>query len=140
MSILIGILMVVLFVGAGAVLAQDGSVAPEVIAKNLAENVLGEQMVKHVRVSSDGAQIDIHWESATFKPANSRETTRDLLKAEAELAGGAIMTIMRPITLRFVILLGEKTLASGEMSRGGRFAITYASDLRGSPLVGALPD
>jgi hypothetical protein len=130
--------MVVLFLGAGSLLAQESSVPPEVIAKNLAENVLGEQMVKHVKVSTNGEQIDIHWESATYKQANSRETTRDLLKAEAELAGGAIMTVMQPITLRFIILLGTKMLASGEMARGGRFSITYASELRGSALADAI--
>ncbi len=129
--------MVVLVLGAGSLLAQESSVPPEVIAKNLAENVLGEQMVKHVKVSSNGEQIDIRWESATYKQVNSRETTRDLLKAEAELAGGAIMTVMKPLILRFIILLGTKTLASGEMSQGGRFSITYASELRGSALADA---
>ncbi len=130
--------MVVLFLGAGSLFAQESSVPPEVIAKNLAENVLGEQMVKHVKVSSNGEQIDIWWESATYKQVNSRETTRDLLKAEAELAGGAIMTVMKPLILRFIILLGTKTLASGEMAQGGRFSITYASELRGSAMADAI--
>lgn len=135
-GILIGVL-VVLVVSAGSVLAQPGPVAPEVIAKNLAENILGEQTVTHVKVSHDGEQIDISWESATYKPANSRETTRALLKAEAALACGAIMGIMKPGTLRFEISLGKKTLAAGEMSRSGGFTITYAAELRGAAFPGA---
>ncbi len=105
-------------------------VPPEVIAKNLAENVLGEQTVKHVKVSNGGRLVDISWESATYKVSNSRETTRDFLKTEAELATGSIMGIMRPHTIRYVVLLGKKMLASGKRTRND-FSIIYAPDLGG---------
>lgn len=128
----IGALVAILLASTGLpLLAQPSGASAEVVAKNLAENVLGEQTVKQVKVSSDGRQIDITWESATYKASNSRETIRDLLKTEAELAGGAIMGVMRPTALRFVIFLGQKTLASGEMTNSGGFSITYHPDLRG---------
>ncbi len=132
----------VLVMAASPLAAEPPPVPPEVIAKNLAENVLGEQTVKHVTVSSDRRLIDISWESATYKEANSLETSRDLLKSEAQLATGSIMGIMRPQVIRFAILLGKKTLASGELSGEKGFSISYALDLGGrfsrSSGIGAL--
>ena len=125
---LVGVLVMV----ATPLSAEPAPVSPEVLAKNLAENVLGEQTVKHVTVSSDRRLIEISWESATYKEGNSLETTRDLLKSEAQLATGSIMGIMRPRLIRFAILLGEKTLASGELSGEKGFSISYALDLGGS--------
>ncbi len=121
----------VLVMAASPLSAEPPPVPPEVIAKNLAENVLGEQTVKHVTVSSDRRLIDISWESATYKEANSLETSRDLLKSEAQLATGSIMGIMRPQVIRFAILLGKKTLASGELSGEKGFSISFALDLGG---------
>ncbi len=127
----VGFAIVTLVLAAGLLVSAAGAASPDVVAKNLAENVLGEQTVKQVKVSADGRQIDIAWESATYKESNSLAATRDLLKAEAELATGAIMGIMNPHTIRFAILLGTKTLATGETSRAKGFSIDYALDLRG---------
>jgi len=102
------------------------------MAKNLAENVLGEHTVKHVTVSCDRSVIDISWESVTYKEANSPETTRDLLKSEAQLATGSIMGVLQPHVIRFAILLGKKALASGELSGEKGFSITYAVELGGA--------
>ncbi len=106
-------------------------VPPEVMAKNLAENVLGEQTVKRVEVSGGGRHIDIAWESATYQRSHSRETTRDLLRSEAELATGSIMGVMHPEAIRYAILLGQRTLASGQHTRDAGFSITYANELKG---------
>lgn len=110
--------------------AQPPPVPPEVIAKNLAENVLGENTVKRVKVTQNGRVIDIAWDAVLYKPSNSRETNREQLKGEAELATGSIMGVMRPEMIRYTILLGQRSLASGQRTRDG-FTITYAKELGG---------
>ncbi len=135
---LITLLATVMLGVAGPLSAQPSSTPPEVIVKNLAENVLGEQTVKQVKVYNDGRHIDIAWESATYKEANPRDTSRDLLKSEAQLATGSIMGVMKPDRIRFAILLGTKTLAFGELTREGGFAINYSPELGGSS-VATLP-
>ncbi len=125
------VLVVLMAPGAAPQTIDPTPVPLEIIAKNLAENVLGEQTVKQVTVSSEGKLVDIAWESATYKVSNSRQTTRDLLKTEAQLATGSIMGVMRPHMIRYTIVLGKKTLASGRHSLDGTFSIIYAPELGG---------
>lgn len=104
---------------------------PEVIAKNLAENVLGEGTVKRVQVVRGGQLIIIAWEAALYKTTNTVQHNREQMSGEAQLATGSIMGVMRPERIEFIMLNGEKTLASGYRTRGGEFSITYAKELGG---------
>ncbi len=119
----------VVLVGAAALFAQDAP--PEVIARNLAQNVLGEGTVRRVRVLAGGRQIEIAWDAVLYRPIQSREKNREQLRGEAELATGSIMGIMKPDVIRFSILLGQRRLAQGERTRDGTFTISYAKELGG---------
>lgn len=101
-------------------------------ARALAENVLGAGTVKSLSVSDHGATVLIRWESATYKPENRLETTRELMHTEAELATGSMMGRMAEITrIRFSILLKDQTAASGENLRGRGVAIVFAAAFGG---------
>lgn len=110
--------------------AQDAQTAT--IAKNLAENILGRGQVRSSRVLNDGRRLEIVWESATFKPANTREHTRELLKVEAEFAAAAIFRVLTDLReMQFEIVLGKRSLATGSASRARPLLMTYARDLGG---------
>lgn len=104
---------------------------PEVIAKNLAENVLGEGTVRSVRVLGGGQVIIIAWETVLYKPTNTLQRNREQMRGEAELATGSIMGVLRPDRIEFTMWNREKTLASGYRTRDGEFIITYAKELGG---------
>lgn len=129
-SIPVVILIVVLALTALPAPAQQ-SVPPEVIAKNLAENVLGENTVRSVRVTRNGRIIEITWDAVLYRRANSKERNREQLRGEAELATGSIMGVMRPDMIRYRMLLGRLIIASGTRSREGGFSIMYAKALDG---------
>lgn len=105
--------------------------APDLMARNLAENVLGQGTVQRVQVSAGGALVDIAWEAALYRPTHTVQKNREQLRGEAELATGSIMGIMRPEMITFAILLGGRTLAAGWRMRGGEFTISYAPELGG---------
>jgi len=105
--------------------------APDVVARNLAENVLGQGTVQRIQVSSGGALVDIAWEAALYRPTHTVQKNREQLQGEAEIATGSIMGVMRPEMITFAILLKGRTLAAGWRTRGGEFAITFAPDLGG---------
>lgn len=107
------------------------SVPPEVIAKNLAENVLGEDTVRRVQVLRDGQLIIIAWDTVLYRPTNTQERNREQMRGEAQLATGSIMGIMRPERIEFTMLNGAKILASGHRTREGEFTIIFAQELRG---------
>ncbi|HEY3248187.1 MAG TPA: hypothetical protein VGK88_07850 [bacterium] len=127
-AIVVGGLVAALVVPAWA---QDAPVPPAVIAKNLAENVLGEGSVKRVQVARAGRYIEIDWEAALYRRTNTPVQNRDQLKGEAQLATGSIMGVMRPDLIVFRIWVGPKTIAVGRRHRDGGFLITYAKELGG---------
>lgn len=130
MNAFVGLWLIVMLVLAAAPLpAQD--VPPEVIAKNLAENVLGRGTVKSVRVSSAGRFVEITWDAVLYKATNSRDTNRDQVRGEAELATGSIMGVMRPESIRYTMLLGRRVIATGRRTRDGGFTITFSRELGG---------
>jgi hypothetical protein len=70
------------------------------------------------------------WESATFKSSNPPSYTRELLQAEAQLASSAILQVLTEVrSVQFEIVLGKRSLCTGEVSRERSFRITYARDL-----------
>jgi hypothetical protein len=101
---------------------------PEVIAKNLAQNVLGEGTVRAVRVSRDRREIDIAWDAVLYRSTHTPAHNREQLRGEAELATGSIMGVMRPQVIRFTILLDARAIARGERTWEG-FTITYGQEL-----------
>ncbi len=100
------------------------------IARNLAENILGKGLVRSSRVIEDGRTVDMLWESATYKSANPPAHTRDLLQVEAQFASSAVFQVLRGVrSLQFEIVLGKRWLAAGRASRDQPFRIAYARDL-----------
>lgn len=66
---------------------------PEIVIKNLIENIIGRDTVKEARFDQAAGVVSVTFESATFKPGQSKQDSRTFLSAEAELASGAILTI-----------------------------------------------
>lgn len=113
-----------------AVAAQAPAPPPELIARNLAENVLGEGTVRSVRVSAGGRQVAITWDAVLYRATHTLARNREQLRGEAELATGAILGVMKPQLITFTILLNNRPLARGTRSSSG-FTITYAKLLDG---------
>jgi len=110
--------------------AQEGAPPPELVARNLAENILGEGTVRSVRVTSGGRQIVITWDAVLYRRTHTRAKNREQLRGEAELATGAVMGVLKPQLIRFTILLNDRPLAQGSRS-GDAFTIIYAKELDG---------
>lgn len=112
-----------------AALAQD---APEtaVIAKNLAENILGKGQVRSSRIVGDGRKLEMTWESSTFKPSNTAAHSRDLLRVEAEFASAAVFRVLGGVReMDFEIVLGKRSLCTGSAGRERPLRVTFARDL-----------
>jgi copper chaperone CopZ len=92
---------------------------PEVIARNLVENIIGAGTVKDVKVDKDKKTVTVTFESTQFKPERPKKELRDLLEAEAILAASAILSQMREYGQVNTILVKDgKTLATAEAARG----------------------
>ncbi len=103
-----------------------------IIARNLAENILGKGLVRSSRLIEDGRAVALVWESATFKATNSVAATRELLQAEVQLAAGAIFHVLRDVEgVQFVIVHGHRRLCAGRASRVRPLLIRYARELEG---------
>jgi hypothetical protein len=111
--------------------AQDAPVPLDLIAKNLAENVLGEGQVKRVQVAQGGRYIEIDWEAALYRTTNSPARNREQLRGEALLATGSIMGVLRPALIVFRIWVGPRNIVSGRRHNDGRFIIAYSKELGG---------
>jgi copper chaperone CopZ len=103
---------------------------PEVVAKNLVENVVGAGVVKEVKIDREKKTIAITFESALFKPDKPKKELRELLDAEATLAAGALLDQMRDygqVTLTLTNL--GKTLAVAEAARSKeKPSLTYVDE------------
>lgn len=101
-----------------------------VIARNLAENILGKGQVLSSRAARRGRAIEMVWESATYKPANPTAHTRELLLAEVHLVSGAIFRVLTSVDdLRFEIVLKKRSLCTGTVARGRSPVVAYAKEL-----------
>jgi hypothetical protein len=103
---------------------------PEVIAKNLVENVVGAGVVKEVNVDREKKTIAITFESVLFKPEKPKAELRELLDAEATLATQAILVQMRDYTQVTAALVHQgKTLATAQATRGQeKVAVTFVDE------------
>lgn len=103
---------------------------PEVIAKNLVENVVGAETVKEVKVDRERKIVAITFESALFKPGRPKKDLRELIDAEATLATQAILLQMRDYGQVTATLTHQgQTLAVAEAVRGKeKVAVTFVDD------------
>ena len=124
------LLAAVILSAASLAAAQERAPSPDLVARNLAENVLGEGTVRSVRVVSGGRQIVITWDAVLYRPTQTRAKNREQLRGEAELATGAVMGVLKPSLIRFTMLLNDRPLAQGARSSDA-FTITYAKELDG---------
>lgn len=103
-----------------------------VVAKNLAENVLGKGTVRSSRMANGGRSVVMMWESATYKPANPLAYTRELLVVEVQLASSGIFRVLTAVQdVQFEIRLSTRSLATGTARRDLPMIITYARTLGG---------
>jgi hypothetical protein len=100
----------------------------------LAENVLGPGTVVVSRITEDGAQVLMRWESVTYKPAHNLAATREFLYSEALLATGMVMSELTDVNrVRFTILRKGQMLATGENWRGRGVTMVFAPQIGGGP-------
>lgn len=100
------------------------------VARNLAENILGRGLVKTSRATGGGRSFFLAWESATFKPTHAPSHSREMLAAEVSLVSSAIFRVIRLAeTLGFEIHHGRRILCTGRHSRDGSPEITFAREL-----------
>lgn len=103
---------------------------PEVIARNLVENIIGRNTVKASQVDAGTGVAAVTFESATFKPEpeQSKQHSREFLTAEAELASQAILAQLeqvRRVNLTIVDPKSGATLATATAVRGRPVQMTY---------------
>ena len=92
---------------------------PDLIARNLVENIIGSGTVKDVKVDKAKKTIAVTFESTQFKPERPKKELRDLLEAEAILATGAILAQMRDYGQVTATLVKDgKILATADAARG----------------------
>lgn len=109
-------------------------------ARALAENVLGPGTVSSLSITEAGATVLMRWQSATYRPGNKLQATREMLYAEAELATGSIMGRLTDVSrVRFVILLKTQAVASGENLRGKGVTLTFMPAFGGGTFTRQAP-
>lgn len=93
--------------------------SPEIVAKNLVENIVGSDTVRDVKVDQAKKTVTVTFDSVLFKPEKPKKELRELLEAEATLATQAVMMQMREYGQVNAVLLNQgKTLAVAEAVRG----------------------
>jgi len=92
---------------------------PEVIAKNLVENIVGSDTVRDVKVDPEKKTVTVTFDSVLFKPEKPKKDLRELMEAEATLATQAVLMQMREYGQVNAVLVNQgKTLAVAEAVRG----------------------
>lgn len=104
--------------------------APEVIAKNLVENIVGSDTVRDVKVDQEKKAVTVTFDSVLFKPEKPKKDLRELLEAEATLATQAVLMQMREYGQVNAVLVNQgKTLAVAEAVRGkDKISITFMDE------------
>lgn len=109
------------------------------LARNLAENILGAGSVKSLRAAHGESELLIRWESPTYREANDQAYNRDLLYGEAVLTMNAILgRLPQVLRVRFVIMKGDRMLATGESWRArGGVSLAFGPELGGGAYIPA---
>ncbi len=101
-------------------------------AREFVEGVLGPGTVRSIRMTEDGRQILVRWESPTFAKTRTVEDARQMIYGEAVLATGAIFGHLPGVNrVRFTVLFVEQMLATGEHVRGQGVRLTFVPQLGG---------
>jgi len=125
-----GALMIV--VTLNAVTAAAHAAPPVQAIRAVAENILGRDTVRSVRLADEGGTVVIRWESATYRAANKSEVTRELLYAEAALTIGAILGALADVRrIHFTMVRGSRVLVRGDSSRVRPLTVAYEAALGG---------
>lgn len=103
---------------------------PEVIAKNLVENIVGKDTVKELKVDREKKAITLTFEAQQIKLEMPKKQLRELLEAEAVLATDAILSQMRDYgQVTATLTFQGKTLAVAEAVRGkDKVAMTFVDE------------
>lgn len=103
---------------------------PEVIAKNLVENIVGKDTVKELKVDREKKAITLTFEAQQIKLEMPKKQLRELLEAEAVLATDAILSQMRDfVQVTATLTFKGKTLAVAEAVRGkDKVAMTFVDE------------
>ena len=126
--------VIVLLVTSGVVQAQAASPAETVRA--IAENILGPDTVKTVRLVDGGRTVLIRWESATYRTGAPLAETREILYGEALLTTAAVLGHLRGIVrIRFSMVQGTRMLATGNNWRGRGLRLVFAIELGGGTYI-----
>ncbi len=116
--------------------AIAGSIPVVDAARTLAENVLGSGSIKSLRSAHGGNELLIRWESPTYRESYDRAYKRELMYGEAVLTSNAIIgQLQQVIRIRFVIVKGDRMLATGETWRARGVSLTFGTDLGGGVYV-----
>ncbi len=104
--------------------------SPEVIAKNLVENIVGSGTVRDVKVDREQKLVAVTFDSVLFKPGRPKKELRELIEAEATLATQAILLQMQEYGRVTATLLSEgKPIANAEAQRGkDKISIAFTDD------------
>lgn len=104
--------------------------SPEVIAKNLVENIVGSDTVRDVKVDAEKKAVTVTFDSVLFKPEKPKKDMRELLEAEATLAAQAVLMRMLEYGQVNAVLMNQgKTLAVAEAVRGkDKISITFMDE------------
>lgn len=104
--------------------------SPEVIAKNLVENIVGSETVRDVKVDQEKKTVTVTFDSVLFKPGKPKKDLRELMEAEATLATQAVLMQMREYGQVNAVLVNQgKTLAVAEAVRGkDKISITFMDE------------
>ena len=103
---------------------------PEVIAKNLVENIVGKDTVKELKVDREKKAITLTFEAQQIKLEMPKKQLRELLEAEAVLATDAILSQMRDFgQVTATLTFKGKTMAVAEAVRGkDKVAMTFVDE------------
>ena len=124
--------MLVIVVALNALAGAAHAASPVQAIRAVAENILGRDTVRSVRLADEGGTVVIRWESATYRAANKSGVTRELLYAEAALTVGAILGALADIRrVHFTMVRGSQVLARGESSRVRPVTVIYEAALGG---------
>lgn len=106
--------------------------SPDVLARNLVENIIGKDTVKDVQVDTAAGTVAITFESATFKPEDAAgdpgfaKKAREYLTAEAKLASGAILLVGPQLGAQQPVLQNVRNVTLTIVYKGATLATAVA--------------
>lgn len=100
--------------------------APEVVVKNLVENIIGRGTVKEAKIDQAAGIVTVTFESATFKPDQPKKDSREFISAEAKLASDVILIIPDQLAAAVPVLKQVKRVDLTLVYQGATLATATA--------------